>query len=149
MNWILGVLGVLVGMLLFELGSILARKLKPKSATIQGLLLATPFGLFCVAVSLIKNKLVRHYSRLISRQPNIHRICSHTKEGIKMARFKATVKMKKPWTTAFPTQPTVNNVLEALADEILSGKIDDLFQITVEKVKNTSSIHEEKASRLI
>ena len=48
MNWILGILGVPIGMLLF-----LAKKLKPKSATIEGLLLATPFGLFCVAVLLI------------------------------------------------------------------------------------------------
>jgi hypothetical protein len=53
MNWILGILGVPIGMLLFQLGSILAKKLKPKSATIEGLLLATPFGLFCMAVLLI------------------------------------------------------------------------------------------------
>ena len=53
MNWILGILGVPIGILLFQLGSILAQKLKPKSATIEGLLLATPFGLFCVAGLLI------------------------------------------------------------------------------------------------
>ena len=50
-----------------------------------------------------------------------------------MAKFKATVKMKKPWTTEFPKKPTVDMVLEALADEILSGEIDEIFEITIEK----------------
>jgi len=60
MNWILGILGVPIGMLLF-----LAKKLKPKSATIEGLLLATPFGLFCVAVLLIDIFLETSWSDLI------------------------------------------------------------------------------------
>jgi len=52
-----------------------------------------------------------------------------------MARFKATVKMKKAWTTEFNKKPTVDMILEALADEILSGEIDETFEITIEEVK--------------
>ena len=60
MNWILGILGVPIGMLLF-----LAKKLKPKSATIEGLLLATPFGLFGMAVLLIDIFLETSWSDMI------------------------------------------------------------------------------------
>jgi len=52
-----------------------------------------------------------------------------------MAKFKASVRMKKPWTDEYAKKPTKNMVLEALAGEILDGQIDDYFEITVEKVK--------------
>jgi len=53
-----------------------------------------------------------------------------------MPRFKATIKMKNPYTVEYAVEPTRDIVLEALADEILSGQIDHLFEIIVEKVKN-------------
>jgi len=53
MNWILAVLGVPVGILLFEVGWRLEQKLKPKSSGISGLLLALPFAILCLAISLI------------------------------------------------------------------------------------------------
>jgi len=52
MNWILAILGVPVGMLLFEVGWRLKQKLKPESASIEGLLLALPFSVFCVGIVL-------------------------------------------------------------------------------------------------
>jgi hypothetical protein len=41
--------------------------------------------------------------------------------------------MKKPWTTKFAKKPSVDMVLEAFADEILTGEIDEIFEITIEK----------------
>lgn len=52
MNWILAVLGVPAGMLLFEIGYRLTEKLKPKES-VKGLLLALPFAIFCLAIMLI------------------------------------------------------------------------------------------------
>jgi hypothetical protein len=49
-------------------------------------------------------------------------------------KFKATVKMKKSWTTEYVKKPTLDQVLEALADEILNGNIDNLFQVIVERL---------------
>jgi len=50
-------------------------------------------------------------------------------------KFKATVKMKKPWTDKFATKPTIDSVLEALASEIREGNIDDIFEITIESLR--------------
>jgi len=41
--------------------------------------------------------------------------------------------MKKPWTSEYIKKPTQDMILEALADEILTGKIDEIFEITIEK----------------
>jgi len=53
MNWILAILGVPVGMLLFEIGWNLKQRLKPKSPIIAGLLLALPLGVFCVELLIV------------------------------------------------------------------------------------------------
>lgn len=50
-------------------------------------------------------------------------------------RYKATVKMVKEWSDFWSRKPSRNNVLEALADEILRGNIEDFFDITIEKVE--------------
>ena len=51
-----------------------------------------------------------------------------------MPKFKATVKMKKPWVGEWLRKPAKDNVLEALADEILSGNTDEIFEIVVEEI---------------
>jgi len=53
-------------------------------------------------------------------------------------KFKATVKMKKAWTDKFATYPTVDMVLEALADDIQNGNIDDIFEVTIEEEQGGS-----------
>jgi hypothetical protein len=47
--------------------------------------------------------------------------------------FKATVRMVKPWSDYWPKKPTVDDVLEALADAIRRGGIDELFQVEIEE----------------
>lgn len=54
------------------------------------------------------------------------------REATSLRKFKATVRMRKAWTAVFPKKPTKDMVFEALADEILRGEIDELFEITVE-----------------
>lgn len=49
-------------------------------------------------------------------------------------RFKATVRMVKPWSDYWPKKPTKDMVLEALASEILDGKIGKIFQIEIEEL---------------
>jgi len=51
-----------------------------------------------------------------------------------MKRFRATVNMKKPWSTEYIRKPSIDMVLEALADEILSGRIDAYFEVIIERV---------------
>jgi len=51
------------------------------------------------------------------------------------AKFRAIVKMKKPWVDEWLKKPTKDMVLEAFAPEVLSGEIDDLFEIIVERVE--------------
>jgi len=46
--------------------------------------------------------------------------------------------MKEPWTTRYLKKPTLDMVLEAFADEILSGETDEIFEITIEKEKNNT-----------
>ena len=50
-------------------------------------------------------------------------------------RYKATVKMKKPWISEYLKKPTQDMILEALADEILAGEIDEIFEITIDPAK--------------
>lgn len=45
--------------------------------------------------------------------------------------WKAIVHMKKTWVSVWLKKPGKDEVMEALADEILSGKIDDLFEIVL------------------
>jgi hypothetical protein len=47
--------------------------------------------------------------------------------------FRATVRMVKPWSDYWPKKPTVDDVLEALADAIRRGEIDELFQVDIEE----------------
>jgi len=54
-------------------------------------------------------------------------------------KYKVTVQMKKPWTDRYWKKPTKGMVLEALADEILEGSLDDIFEITIEEVPATGS----------
>jgi len=51
------------------------------------------------------------------------------------AKFRAVVKMKKPWVGEWLKKPDKERVLEAFADEILYGEIDDYFEITVNEQK--------------
>ena len=43
--------------------------------------------------------------------------------------------MKKPWISKYLKKPTQDMILEALADEILTGKIDEIFEITIDPAK--------------
>jgi len=51
-------------------------------------------------------------------------------------RFKVILKMKKPWVldSKWAREPTLNRMLEAFADEVLSGTLDDYFEIVIEEV---------------
>jgi len=66
-------------------------------------------------------------------EQRIKKILHSIEEQLEKPRYKATVKMKKPWITEFIQKPTKDMILEALADEILSGEIDEIFEITIEK----------------
>jgi hypothetical protein len=57
-----------------------------------------------------------------------------------MRRFKATVQMKKPWVDEWIKKPSVDDVLEALADAIRSGEIDQLFEVKIVEVKKKMGI---------
>jgi len=52
-----------------------------------------------------------------------------------MSKFRAAVTMKKPWVSEWLRKPTKDNILETLADEILSGNIDEIFEIIVEEIE--------------
>ena len=54
-----------------------------------------------------------------------------------MRKFRVTLVMKNPWVSVdeWPKKPDKNMVLETFADEILSGNIDEIFEIVVEKVE--------------
>ena len=52
-----------------------------------------------------------------------------------MSKFRATVKMKKPWVSEWMFEPSVDNVMEAFADDIRTKVIDKLFEIVVKKAK--------------
>jgi hypothetical protein len=41
--------------------------------------------------------------------------------------------MVKPWSDYWLKKPTVDDVLEALADAIRKGEIDELFQVEIEE----------------
>jgi len=51
-------------------------------------------------------------------------------------KFKATVKMKRPWTDNYLDKPSPDTVLEAFGDEILNGDIDNLFEVIIEEITN-------------
>jgi len=53
-----------------------------------------------------------------------------------MQKFKVTLKLK-PWShiTEWARKPDLDAVLEVFADLILEGKVDDLFEVTIEEVK--------------
>ena len=63
----------------------------------------------------------------------ITKILHSIEEQLEKPRYKATVKMKEPWISKYVKKPTQDMILEALADEILSGEIDEIFEITIEK----------------
>jgi hypothetical protein len=48
-------------------------------------------------------------------------------------RFKATVRMVKPWSDYWLRKPTVDEVLECFADAVRRGEIDDHFVVEVEE----------------
>ena len=52
-----------------------------------------------------------------------------------MTKFRATVTMKKPWVSEWMFKPSVDNIMEAFADDIHTKNIDNLFEIIVKKVK--------------
>jgi len=52
-----------------------------------------------------------------------------------MKKFRATVTMKKPWVSEWMFEPSVDNVMEAFADDIRTKVIDKLFEIVVKKAK--------------
>jgi len=54
-------------------------------------------------------------------------------------KFKATVKMKKPWTDEYAEKPSLDMVLEAFGDEILRGRVDDLFEVIIEEITNKTT----------
>lgn len=77
----------------------------------------------------------------MSSAPKIFR---RIQENMQRPRFKATVKMKEPFTATFVKKPTKDNVLEAFADEILSGQMDKIFEITIKEVRNALSLKVKK-----
>lgn len=48
--------------------------------------------------------------------------------------FRATVRMRQPWSDFWVKKPTVDDVLEAFADAIRNGEIDKIFQVEIRKV---------------
>jgi len=68
-------------------------------------------------------------------EERITKILHSIEEQLEKPRYKATVKMKKPWISKYAKKPTQDMILEALADEILSGEIDEIFEITIEKAE--------------
>jgi hypothetical protein len=69
------------------------------------------------------------------REERVTKILHSIEQQLEKPRYKATVKMKKPWISKYAKKPTQDMILEALADEILSGEIDEIFEITVERDK--------------
>jgi len=53
----------------------------------------------------------------------------------RMTKFRATVKMKKQWVSEWMFEPSVDNIMEAFADDIRTKDMDNLFEIVVKKVK--------------
>jgi len=48
--------------------------------------------------------------------------------------FRATVRMLKPWSDTWIKRPTINDVLEAFADEIIrNGEMDKIFHVEIEE----------------
>jgi hypothetical protein len=48
--------------------------------------------------------------------------------------FAASVWMLSPWSDIWIKKPTLDDVLEAFADAVKSGNIDELFQVKIEEV---------------
>jgi len=71
-------------------------------------------------------------------EQRIKKILHSIEEQLEKPRYKATVKMKEPWISKYVKKPTKDMILEALADEILRGEIDEVFEITVEKERQTN-----------
>jgi hypothetical protein len=66
-------------------------------------------------------------------EERVTKILHSIEEQLEKPRYKATVKMKEPWISKYVKKPTQDMILEALADEILTGQIVKLFEITIEK----------------
>jgi hypothetical protein len=67
------------------------------------------------------------------REERVTKILHSIEEQLKKQRYKATVKMKEPWISEYVKKPTKDMILEALADEILRGEVDEIFEISIEK----------------
>jgi hypothetical protein len=57
-------------------------------------------------------------------------------EEQELVRYVSTVKMKESRKDNWIRFPTKNNVLESLASLILSGEVDDLFDVEVKEASD-------------
>jgi hypothetical protein len=71
------------------------------------------------------------------REERVTKILHSIEQQLEKPRYKATVKMKKPWISKYVKKPTKDMILEDLADEILSRESGEMFEITIEKERQS------------